>query len=83
MVSREIGLLMLQYHQGQRDPVYAVGSTAYAGKPSWASTVEDALYNIERDLAAVHEGRRHTGWGWQEERELRRIATALKKALRR
>ncbi len=54
---REFGLAMQQWHAGQGDPVYAVGSSCFAELPENldADTIEQAQSTLER-LARRDEG---------------------------
>lgn len=46
----EFGLAMQQWHAGQGDPIYAVGSSCFAGTPENLDpdTIEQAQSNLER-----------------------------------
>lgn len=51
MTRFELGSLLLTWHSGQEDPIYAVGSF-YLDDDLYpdASTVRDAIFNLQADL---------------------------------
>jgi len=56
--SRELALAMLDWHGGQNDPIYAVGSSWLAGRSVPSNLVEDAISNLVRDLSKAKRDRR-------------------------
>ena len=52
------------WYAGQRDPVYALVSSVYAGRDVPLSIAEDALFNLERDYRALREDKPA---GWRQE----------------
>lgn len=48
-IAQSLGLRALDYHEGQDDPIYALGSSAYARSSVPVSIVEDAIYNLDLD----------------------------------
>lgn len=50
--SKKMASLILQWHGGQSDPLYAVGSSWLAGRSVDDTLVENALFNIRQDLMA-------------------------------
>lgn len=52
-ISRRLALRLLDWHGGQGDPIYAVGSSALnRGACLPAKLVSDAAYNLRHDLKA-------------------------------
>ena len=47
MIPAELGHELHMYHMGMGDPVYKVGSMAYAGKPVPRKLLDDAISNLE------------------------------------
>jgi hypothetical protein len=45
--DEDLGAKLHEYHGGQGDPVYAVGSMFYAGEPADSDAVHDAADNLE------------------------------------
>lgn len=70
-LSYSIGLEALNYHEGQDDAVYAIGSSAIARNPVPISLVEDAIFNLEHD-ASTH---------FQEDEDLFNLIYDLKSIL--
>ena len=46
-----LGAKLHQWHGGQGDPLYAVGSCWYAGTTAPLGLVRDAAFNLHRDAA--------------------------------
>lgn len=49
-LSRRLGLKLLEWHSGQTSPVYAVGSSAYAGQCVDSNLVRLAMYELRRTM---------------------------------
>jgi DNA-binding MarR family transcriptional regulator len=72
--NKKLGVAMHNWHGGQGDPIYAVGSMIFAGKPVSRSDVEDAIDNLE----GLFDDADSSG-----KRELKGIIAALKKGLKK
>lgn len=51
--TKALGVRLHQWHSGQGDPIYGVGSMFYAGKPASVDAVEDAVSNLRRSRTGV------------------------------
>jgi len=69
------------WHSSMGDPIYAVGSSWFAGKPVPMDIVERAYGSFE-DMHQEAEKNLH-GWGPEEVKEIEGILKAMKDAMRR
>lgn len=78
---RECGLLLHNWHNGQNDPIYAVGSFYFESKPHpqrWV--VEGAIANLEGCLS-MDEHFRSGLWTEADREELQKLVADLKQYL--
>jgi hypothetical protein len=68
--DRMLGVALHQWHSGQDDPIYALGSLIYAGQPVPAELVEDTIGRLE-SLRRREKGRKLKA-------ELKSLIAALK-----
>lgn len=78
-IDKDIALKMMNWHSSGGDPVYAAGSTAFAGHLVSPQYVSGAIYNLEKYLPGAKEGKH--GWGPEEVEELEEIIAHLEDAL--
>jgi len=72
-VPKNLGPILHNWHAGMGDPIYKVGSLAFAGKEVPADLVADAIDNLEAEIDDASA---------KDKRELKMLVSALKKALR-
>lgn len=53
---KKLGVLMHNWHSGQGDPIYKVGSMIYAGKDVDKEDVEEAIDGLRRIMNRVRDG---------------------------
>jgi hypothetical protein len=70
--DKKLGVELHNWHSGQDDPIYQVGSLIFARKPVPNDLVDDAIGSLE-SLARKSKSRK-------EKAELKRLVTALKRA---
>jgi len=61
--SKELGEMMSQWHSSGSDPIYAVSSTLYAGKPVAKKTVSKARKKIQTMIPDAEAGM----YGWTKD----------------
>jgi hypothetical protein len=70
-----------QWHSSQGDPIYAVGSSWFAGHDVPMNIVEDAYGSFETMHQQADQGKH--GWGPKEVKEIEGILKAMKDSMRR
>lgn len=76
---KNVALKILDYHGGQNDPVYALGSSWLAGASVPEEIVNDAAANLRDDLEASKKDPEKYGWGEKEWKELEFILKAIQR----
>jgi hypothetical protein len=78
----DLGVALCNWHCGQGDPVYAVGSFLIAGETHYRGVVKQALGEIERNIRRFdREPKKSHGWTKKDRAELVAIKRGLQHML--